>query len=275
MQGESPPASSSARAAGPGRRQKGNSAVKEVITQEVLEYSKNAKGGIKVTDEHMKYAWKFLSDCQDPMTDFANPEHMDKLSVRELHKVMRSIYPKLTLKESTWIANNLESMTEQQLHNLVKDNAEADFDPVLEAFKTLSTDGALDMEKIGEIYKWLGFFGQGQEHLSQDNAKILRQVVTRLVERSGGEKGKHRLDINAFRMICPFGQPEIVEDEEAQDDDVFDTIAPVATLPDFGAWGEMALGGIRSSVAGIGELAELAGGGEEDDDTEKKTSPRK
>merc|ERR1712151_526936 len=119
---------------------------------------------------------------------------------------MRAMYPKLTLKETHWLLGNKEKLDKAALLRLVESNTENEFDPVQEAFQMLSNDeGFLDMDKIGEIYRWLGFFGTA-ENLSHENQKIMRQVANRPVEESGGEKGRHRIDLSTFRQMCPFAR---------------------------------------------------------------------
>merc|ERR1712232_423789 len=115
---------------GEGRRNKRANAKKGNVDRDVApDFLKNSRGGIKVTARHIEPAWRFIQDSKDPMNEYSQAsDDSDTLAVRDIHKLMRCIYPKLTLKESSWILKDKDTLTRQELLQLVKDNAEADFD---------------------------------------------------------------------------------------------------------------------------------------------------
>merc|ERR1712039_1074809 len=85
----------------------------------------------------------------------------------------------------------------------------------------------------------------GAENLSHENQKIMRQVANRLVEESGGEKGRHRIDLGTFRQMCPFAREREVDPDSADDD----LEAPASVAPLNAA---AVLGSLRNpDIAGI------------------------
>ena len=117
--------------------------------------TRNSKGGILVSDEVLKAAF-----------DFFDVKGSGKITAHDIRDKMQALTKKMTKKEIKTILDTKESITMQEIKEIVKDN-ELSIDPYMEAFSVLDPTGKgfISEERLKKIFLNLGFGDLSEEEL--------------------------------------------------------------------------------------------------------------
>ncbi len=115
----------------------------------------NSKGGIYLSDEDVKAAF-----------DFFDVKESGKITGNDLRERMQTLTRKLSNKEIKTILGTKESITLQEIKDIVSDN-ELSTDPYAEAFSILDPTGKgfISEERLKKIFLNLGFGELTEEEL--------------------------------------------------------------------------------------------------------------
>lgn len=139
--------------------------------------TRNSKGGILVSDEDLKAAF-----------DFFDVKGSGKITGHDIRDKMQALTKKLTKKEIKTILDTKESITMQEIKEIVKDN-ELSIDPYTEAFSVLDPTGKgfISEERLKKIFLNLGYGDLSEEELQL------------LISTGDADKGKGR---NIVPLFC-------------------------------------------------------------------------
>eukprot|EP00746_Dinoflagellata_sp_MGD_P000156 gnl/MRDRNA2_/MRDRNA2_100269_c0_seq1.p1 gnl/MRDRNA2_/MRDRNA2_100269_c0~~gnl/MRDRNA2_/MRDRNA2_100269_c0_seq1.p1 ORF type:complete len:203 (+),score=54.79 gnl/MRDRNA2_/MRDRNA2_100269_c0_seq1:74-610(+) len=157
-----------------------------------VQFPKNDKGGLLITEEELKIAW-----------DFFDQKGTNRLTASDIKRRLQTFYKNVSTKEIKFLLNNQPEITFEELYNLLKDNQLTNFDPVKEAFKVYDPNdtGFVDMNVVKDFFQGLGY-----GEISDEDTKII-------LDTADGDKDG-RIGLDDFRMMVPFGQPQSSDQEK-------------------------------------------------------------
>jgi len=130
---------------------------------------------------------------------------------------MSTIYPSITLKEVQWIIGHRESLTFDQLYDILKENVlEEAVDPIKESFQNLCSEGqdTIALATVLQVFRDLGTTGLSNEVMDGVYDLLLKNVSLKDVPAQVREQRKINLEL--FRKLCSFGHPD--EDDAMVDE---------------------------------------------------------
>merc|ERR1712023_169323 len=135
-----------------------------------------------------------------------------QLSAGHIRNIMSTIYPSITLKEVQWILGHRESISFDQMLDILKDNVlEESIDPIKESFLNLCPDGqdTVHLYRVLEVFEDLNTTGLCKEVMDQVYELLVQDMSMNDVPPHVRERKE--INLAMFRKLCSFGHPE--EDE--------------------------------------------------------------
>ena len=126
---------------------------RKLSIMEIDKVTKNSKGGVLVTENEIATALEFF--------DSSNSKNK-MLTAKNLREKLGALGKKVTRADIALLLDGKDSMSQQEIKNLLLENQLKNFDPIAEAFQILDPTGKgfLDNEQLRKLFRNLGFGGK-------------------------------------------------------------------------------------------------------------------
>ena len=145
----------------------------------MVKKNQNSNHAFQLSDEDILLAFNF----------FNNNESSSKISAKQVQEKLEALNKKMTKRELRSIFDGKDSITIQEIQELLADN-KITTDPVREVFKILDPTGLnyIAEERLKKIFSNLGYGDLNDEEL-------------RLLVRTGDSDGDGRIGLEDFRQL--------------------------------------------------------------------------
>ena len=123
---------------------------------EMDKVAKNSKGGVLVTEHEIATALEFFNS-----SNHSSNNKNKMLTAKNLREKLGALGKKVTRADIALLLDGKDSMSQQEIKNLLLENQLKNFDPIAEAFQILDPTGKgfLENERLRKLFRNLGFGG--------------------------------------------------------------------------------------------------------------------